>query len=146
MTVATGRIRGRRSKVCPVVLFLALAGCYDAPPPPPTPPERLVPTSVITGNIESVNPEWEKDAFYAAYEPYMSRESWTDYFQTPPAERFDRYGLKLLDFQLREDLLRENELTREQVDAYRKLPSAEACRRFLADLQKREVKSAPPPH
>jgi hypothetical protein len=65
----------------------------------------------------------------------MSSELKREYLATPEEERFDRFGLRLLDFQLREELLLEHQedLKREEKDQYRRLPSAEACRRFILE-------------
>ncbi len=164
MTVAASRIPGGGSVVgresvsasrafallAAVGLLVALAGCNDPPPRPPTPPRELVPPVALSGNLDEtpIEPALGKgDAWSDAYGAYMTHDELAAYVTTPEPERFERYGLKLLDYQLREDLLREHkdELNREQQDAYRRLPSAEACRRFVAEHRPREGGGEPAP-
>ena len=63
------------------------------------------------------------------------RKSGTIHLLTPEDERFERFSIRLLDFELREQLLlaHQDELTREEKDAYRRLPDAGACRRFVLE-------------
>lgn len=116
----------------------SLFACNDPPPRAPTPPGDLVPPVALSGSNDEtpVDPALGKpDAWYDAYSGYMIRDTQREYLSTPEDERFERFGLLLLDYQLREDLLRkhQDELTRDDQDAYRRLPSAEECRKFIRD-------------
>lgn len=152
MTVPKSRIRRGGDLLGRLLLALAagagvaaLAGCNDPPPRPPTPPRELVPPVALSGNLDEtpIEPALGKgDAWSDAYGAYMTRDELAAYVRTPESERFERFGLKLLDYQLREDLLREHkdDLNREQQDAYRHLPTADACRRYIAEHRPRDVR------
>jgi hypothetical protein len=158
MTVAAGRIcagkwargwRGttaRLSRLVPVVALALAQACNDPPPRPPTPPRELVPPVALAGPDETPVDQalGPTDAWFEAYSGYMSRPLQREYRNTPPNERFERFGLQLLDYQLREDLLHEHqdELTRDERDDYRTLPSADECRRFIAEHAKRSAPSS----
>lgn len=112
------------------------AGCNDPPPDAPPPPIGIRPTPEIGGRLdeEPVEPGIGKpDHWSETYGAYMSPDLKREYLSTPEDERFERFGLRLLDFELREQLLlaHQEDLTREEKDAFRRLPDADACRRFV---------------
>jgi hypothetical protein len=114
------------------------SGCATQDLEPPVPPSQIVPPPTIGPGLDehAVPATWgRRDAWFDAFQGYMPVEMQRDYLGTPEDDRFERFGLRLLDFQLREDLLREHhdELTRDEQDFYRRLPSAEACRRYVAE-------------
>ena len=126
----------------------ALAACTDAPPPRPTPATEIVPPVPLDHESDKtpVDPSLgPPDPWYDRYHAYMTAETRKQYLRTPDAERFERFGTRLLDYELREELLREHqdELTRDEQDAYRSLPSAEACRTFIRDRAGRTPASPP---
>ncbi len=115
-----------------------LAGCNDPPPDAPPPPVGIVASPAIGGGLEDepVEPGIGKpDHWSETYGAYMSPELKREYLLTPEDERFERFDMRLLDFELREQLLlaHQDELTREEKDAYRRLPDAQACRRFVSE-------------
>jgi hypothetical protein len=131
MTVVNGRIAA-------CVFLVAFASCNDMPPAEPTAPPGVGASPMIGGGLEDqpVEPGLGRpDHWSETYGAYMSPELKRDYLATPEEERFDRFGLRLLDFQLREELLLEHQedLKREEKDQYRRLTSAEACRRFILE-------------
>ena len=132
LTVGGGRIR-----VGMMVAILLLSGCQDPPPEPPVAAPALVPPPSIALPLDDdpAEPGGKTDAWFDAYKAYMSRELKREYLATPEDERFERWSLRLLDFQLREDLLRAHPeaLTDDQREAYRRLPNADACRRFVSE-------------
>jgi hypothetical protein len=120
----------------PVVLGLlvSLLGCQGPQPEPPSPPQtspRIEPEPDKDPADASLGPP---DHFYEAYQDYMDPAQRREYLKTPEDERFARFGYQLLDYELRASLLRqhEEELTREERDAYKQLPTAKACREFIA--------------
>ncbi|MBI3724100.1 hypothetical protein HY251_09135 [bacterium] len=140
---AVGRDRGLRVGVVRLVASgllgaLGATACTEAPPPAPTPPSGLVPSEPLDHESDkaAVDPALgPADAWYDRYHAYMTAEARRDYLVTPEPDRFERFGTRLLDYQLREELLREHqdELTRDEQDAYRSLPSAESCRGFIRE-------------
>ncbi len=119
-----------------------LASCNDPPPEAPAPQSQLVAPHAVDGDLDLEAPDpvpGPSDAFYDRYHAYMTADAKRDYLSTPEGERFERFGLRMLDYQLREDLLREHEhaLTRDEKDVYRRLPTADACRRFVAERTRR---------
>jgi len=133
MTVRHCRIHAR---IGVSFLLFGFASCNDPPPEAPAPPVGIVSTDTIGGGLEdqAVEPGLGRpDHWSETYGAYMTPELKREYLGCPEDERFDRFGLRLLDFQLREELLQEHQddLTREEKDQYRRLPTAEACRRFV---------------
>ncbi len=143
MTDRRGRIRpswGVSSVSGKAILLgaLLLAGCNDPPPDAPPPPSGIQPTPAIGGGLEDEPVEpgiGRPDHWSENYGSYMSPELKREYLRTPEEERFERFGLRILDFQLREQFLlaHQEDLTREEKDAYRRLPDADSCRRFVRE-------------
>jgi len=120
------------------LLIGGFIGCNDPPPEAPAPPPGIaVAPAIPTGlDEEPVEPGLgHPDHWSEIYGVYMTPELRREYLATPEDERFDRFGLLLLDYRLREDLLQEHQedLTREEKDRYRRLTSADACRRFILE-------------
>jgi hypothetical protein len=143
-------VKATIARVLVLTAFAALGACNDPPPEVPAPQSQLVAPHAIDGGLDDEPADLAlgpSDAFYDAYHGYMGPELKRDYLTTPESDRFERFGLRLLDFQLREDLLREHqhELTRDEKDVYRRLPTAEACRKYVADRATRR-KGPPPPN
>lgn len=118
--------------------IVSSSGCSSSELEAPKPPGEIVPPPTIGPGLDehAVPASWGKrDAWFDAFQSYMSLDMQRDYLGTPEDERFERFGLRLLDFQLREDFLREHqdELTRDEQDSYRRLPSAEACRHYVGE-------------
>ncbi len=131
MTVVRGRIAA-----CVLFLLVALASCNEPPPAEPTARPGVGGSAMIGGGLEDqpVEPGLGRpDHWSETYGAYMAPDFKREYLSTPEDERFDRFGLRLLDFQLREELLLEHQedLKREEKDQYRRLPTAEACRHFI---------------
>ena len=119
-----------------VLGVLVAAGCNGPPPDAPPPPLGIAQAPAIGGGLEDEPVEpgiGRPDHWSETYGVYMSPELKREYLMTPEDERFERFGLRILDFQLREQFLlaHQHDLTREEKDAYRRLPDAEACRRFV---------------
>jgi hypothetical protein len=138
MTDRRGRIPALWGEVLVMgaLATLAIAGCNDPPPDAPPPPIGIGPSPAIGGGLddEPVEPGIGRPDYWSeTYGAYMSPELKREYLLTPEDERFERFGLRILDFELREQFLlaHQDELTREEKDAYRRLPDADACRRFV---------------
>jgi hypothetical protein len=136
--VEKARLVAPKNIVLRVMLPLALlgAGCNDPPPEAPTAPVGIRPSYEIGGGLEDepVEPGIGRPDYWSeTYGAYMTPELKREYLATPEDERFEQFGLRLLDFELREQLLlaHQEDLTREEKDAYRRLPDADACRRFV---------------
>ncbi|MBX3471982.1 MAG: hypothetical protein KF878_34450 [Planctomycetes bacterium] len=59
-----------------------------------------------------------------------------DFRAAPPDERFARFGARLLEYRLREDLLEEHRwaLSQQDVDAFAGQPDHDASERFLREV------------
>lgn len=134
MTVPNGRIPSWMG----MVVLCLLASCNDPPPDAPAPPSGIYAAQALGDGLEAPPikpglgpPDYWSETFGA----YGSPEFWDEYRSTPLDERFDRFGLRLLDYQLREEYLRDHPevLTRDEQDLYRRLPDAQACRRFIQE-------------
>ncbi len=138
MTDVRGRIRLRLGGAIVSLVLYGLLGCNGAPPEAPTPPVGIRPAPEIGGGLddEPVEPSAGRpDHWSETYGAYMSPSFKRQYLGTAEDERFDRYRLELLDFQLREQLLvaHQDDLTREEKDLYRRLSTAQECRRFISE-------------
>jgi hypothetical protein len=140
MTDRRGRIPSLSGKAIVLVSLVSLAtlsaGCNDPPPEAPRPPVGIGVAPTIGGGLEDepVEPGIGRPDYWSeTYGAYMSPELKREYLATPEDERFDRFGVRLLDFELREHFLlaHQEDLTREEKDAYRRIRDADESRRFV---------------
>jgi hypothetical protein len=112
-------------------LSALLVACNGGDVRPPVPPPELVPQ--LAGAEEALRRSARDDHWTERYGDYMQPAELRAYLATPPAERFPRFGGRLLEFALREELLQAHrlELTLEQVEAYRSRPDYDQGRRYL---------------
>lgn len=112
-------------------LLLLLAACSEADVRPPVPPAELVPQ--LAGAEEALRRSSRDDLWAERFGDYMAPAELAAYRAAGPEVRFERFGTRLLEFALREELLRAHrlKLTLEQVEAYRSKPDYDQGRAYL---------------
>ena len=79
----------------------------------------------------------ETDHWLEEFAPYITDEFRAAYLATPPEERFRVHGAQLSDFNRREFILEDArvDLSREELERYYRLPDADACQAYVAELE-----------
>jgi hypothetical protein len=141
----------RRLRVVVATALLASlsapAGCSAPPPEPPHEPSQLVPPAARDDDVASpADAPGPTDHWIQTYGAYLTPSQRDAYLRTPPAYRMDRWGALLLDLRLREDLLQQSQdvLSRDDVEAYRRLPDAASARAFVQDKRRKAQERALP--
>jgi hypothetical protein len=123
------------------------AGCSAPPPEPPHEPAQLVPPAARDDDVASpADARGPSDHWIQTYGAYFTPAQRDAYLRTPPAYRMERWGSLLLDLRLREDLLLQSQdvLSRDDVEAYRRLPDAVSARAFVQDKRRKAQEHALP--
>lgn len=114
-----------------LVTLVLLAACNGEDVRPPVPTPELV--RELAGAEAELQRGARDDYWTERFGDYMEARELRAYWSTPPEERFQAFGLRLLEFRLREELLQANrlKLTLEQVEAYRSQPDYDQARAYL---------------
>lgn len=127
----TGRGRCALRQSATLLLALLPCACNGDDVRPPMPPAELVPQ--LAGAEEALRRSARDDHWTERYGDYMQPAELRAYWAAAPEDRFDAFGLRLLEFALREELLQRHrlQLTLEQVEAYRSRPDYDQGRQYL---------------
>lgn len=114
-----------------LVALLSLTACGGDDVRPPVPPAELVPQ--LAGAEDALGRGARDDHWTERYGDYMQPEELRAYWSAAPDRRFEAFGLRLLEFALREELLQRHrlQLTLEQVQTYRSQPGYEQGKAYL---------------
>ncbi|MCO5172026.1 MAG: hypothetical protein M9894_37485 [Planctomycetes bacterium] len=117
--------RARRGALAAACALLLVAGCGSEELAPE--PERLRRAPELAGG-----PPARVDFWTDTLGDYLG----PDFRAAPADERFARFGLRLLEFRLREDLLEEHRwaLSQQDVDTFAGQPDHDASERFLREV------------
>ena len=112
------------------LLALGAEGCADDPPVKGDRGSGQHAPAPVTRTALPAEPG---EYWLVRFGRYMSADERRAYEGTPEADRYERFGARLLEYQRRDELVEpvRGRLDAESVREYERLPDYEACRKFL---------------